>query len=217
MVIQLEHGIVRVPDQLRDLKSFRRWAKSKEFPQQGQYSFLNGDLWIEITRGQEVHHQVKTQVTSALSALIQELGTGSFYTYGMALVNAEADFASEPDGVFLSHASLRDRRARLSRRASSLEVVGSPDMVLEVVSTTSEQKDTILLRDLYWQAGVLEYWLIDPRRNALNFDILRRGPRGYSAARKLRGWVKSPVFGKFLRLSQKKDRQGVTRYRLQVR
>jgi Uma2 family endonuclease len=119
--------------------------------------------------------------------------------------------------MFLSYASMRDGRARLARRENSQEVIGFPDMVLEVISPTSEQKDTLLLRDLYWQAGIAEYWLVDPRRNALIFDILRRGPRGYAAARKLRGWIKSPVFGKSFRLSHKKDRLGLTGYRLQVR
>ncbi len=90
-------------------------------------------------------------------------------------------------------------------------------MVLEVVSPTSVQKDTDLLRDLYWRAGIREYWLVDPRRNDLTFDILRHGPKGYAAARKLGGWVKSSVFGKSFRLSHEMDRLELTRYTLHVR
>src|SRR5256885_8764701 len=45
-----------------------------------------------------------------------------------------------------------------------LELEGTPDMVLEVVSESSVQKDTKRLRQLYWQAGIREYWLVDARR-----------------------------------------------------
>jgi Uma2 family endonuclease len=135
----------------------------------------------------------------------------------MGLVNVEADLATEPDGMFLSYAALRHERVRLSRRENSLEIIGSPDMVLEVVSPTSVQKDTVLLPDLYCRADVREYWLIDPRRKELAFDILRRGSKGYFPARKAEGWIKSIVFGKSFRLTRKNDAMELPIYTLHVR
>ena len=75
----------------------------------------------------------------------------------------------------------------------SLEAEGSPDMVLEVVSATSRRKDTVVLRELDWRAGVKEYWLAEPRRDDVTFDILRHAPKGYVATRKPGGWIKSTV------------------------
>ena len=34
-------------------------------------------------------------------------------------------------------------------------------MTLEVVSSSSVRKDTVDLRDRYYKAGILEYWLVD--------------------------------------------------------
>jgi Uma2 family endonuclease len=36
-------------------------------------------------------------------------------------------------------------------------------MVLEVVSASSVEPDTQTLRELYWAAGIKEYWLVDAR------------------------------------------------------
>jgi Uma2 family endonuclease len=52
-------------------------------------------------------------------------------------------------------------------------------MVLEAVSDSSVRKDLKTLRRAYFRAGIPEYWLIDARKPAVTFDILRRGTRGY--------------------------------------
>jgi Uma2 family endonuclease len=90
-------------------------------------------------------------------------------------------------------------------------------MVLEVVSTNSVRKDTKVLRRLYWEAGIEEYWLVDARGPALRFDLLRRRPRGYAAAPKQGGWVRSPVFGRSFRFDRQADPLGHPQYTLALR
>ena len=90
-------------------------------------------------------------------------------------------------------------------------------MVMEILSKSSEEKDTVLLKTAYWEAGIREYWLIDARKEPLQFDIFRRGPRSYSATRKQEGWVKSSVFGKSFRLSALPDESGHPYYTLEMR
>ena len=70
-------------------------------------------------------------------------------------------------------------------------VGGEPDMVLEVVSDSSVHKDTVVLRQGYWQAGIREYWLVDARREPVYFDILRRTTKGYAAASAMAGSSRS--------------------------
>ena len=90
-------------------------------------------------------------------------------------------------------------------------------MVLEVTSPSSLHKDTVVLRDLYWAAGIREYWLVDVRADPLQFDVLRRGKGGYLRGRKTAGWVRSTVFANSFRLSQQTDRLGYPEYTLAVR
>ena len=82
--------------------------------------------------------------------------------------------------------------------------------VLEVLSDSSVEKDIVILFDAYWQAGIAEYWLVDARKGPVRFDIYRHTSKGYVATRKQAGWVKSAVFSKSFRLSQ---RQGPLGYR----
>jgi len=102
------------------------------------------------------------------------------------LTNLVADISGNPDGTFVSNKALAAERVRLVEGADEgfVELEGSPDMVLEVVSRGSVHKDTVVLRDAYWEAGVREYWLVDARREPLTFDILRHTAKGFAATRK---------------------------------
>lgn len=103
------------------------------------------------------------------------------------------------------------------RHGGFVEVSGVPDLVIEVVSESSVQKDTVVLREAYWEAGVAEYWLIDARREPPQFDILRTGRRGYTAVRKQGGWTRSQVLGRTFRLLARPGGFGYPEYTLEVR
>lgn len=44
---------------------------------------------------------------------------------------------------------------------------GAPDLVLEVISKSSRQKDSIIKLNKYMHAGCREYWLVDPENEAV--------------------------------------------------
>lgn len=163
------------------------------------------------------HNQLKTKFSTVLAPLVHEAKSGYFFGDRMLLTNLGAGLSTEPDGMFVSYAAIREQRARLVNGADSLEVEGSPDMVLEIISPTSEDKDTRVLRDLYWRSAIREYWLADARADSFGFDILRRGPRGYTSTRKQAGWLKSSVFGKSFRLASQDDEFGMPIYSLEIR
>jgi len=95
---------------------------------------------------------------------------------------------------------------------------GSADMALEMVSASSAQKDTVDLRIAYWEAGITEYWLVDAREEEIRFDILKHGPRGYTATRRQAGgWLRSAVFGRSFMLTQTNYATGQPRVVLTVR
>ena len=99
------------------------------------------------------------------------------------MTNDRAQLACQPDGTFVSRQTLKSGRIRLveGEKEGYLELEGTPDMVLEVVSASSVEKDKVTLPDLYWRAGIPEYWVVDARADRLEFDIFRRGSDGYVA------------------------------------
>ena len=52
---------------------------------------------------------------------------------------------------------------------------GAPDMVIEVLSPTSVKHDRIIKFQQYQQAGVHEYWIVDPDTKSVSTHILNNG------------------------------------------
>jgi Uma2 family endonuclease len=210
----------QIPAGIVDLESFRRWAYSDDFPEHGRFSYLAGKIWVDLSMEQLfTHNRVKTRLSAVLDNLVEEAQLGYFFSDGVLLSNLDVDLSTEPDGLFISYDAVAELRARFVEGAKQgfVEVVGSPDMVLEVVSDKSVQKDTKVLRQLYWAAEIPEYWLVDARGETVRFDLLRRGRRGYAATRSQDGWLRSAVFGRSFRLSQRADPLGHPHYTLEVR
>ena len=217
----IDSDSVCIPDWVEDLTSFRRWAHSERFPEKVPICFLKGEVWVDMSKEQFFsHNQIKSEYGFVLTGLAKAAKSGRYIPDGMLLTNVEADLSCNPDGAFATYDCFRTDRIRLIEGAEDgcVELEGTPDMVLEVVSTSSVEKDTVILRDLYWQAGIQEYWLVDARGDRIMFDILRHTAKGYVATRKQAGgWVKSNVFGKSFRLTQELDEQGNPEYTLEVR
>ena len=210
---------VRIPSWVNDLESFRRWSRSDGYPEQGWVSFLDGEIWVDTHMEQLFsHNRVKTQFTVVLGGLVEREEMGYYFSDRAALSNEGANLSTEPDGTFCSFGAIEGRRVSLVEGVEEghVEIEGTPDMVLEVVSTRSVRKDTKVLRGLYWRAGIPEYWLVDARKTPPQFDILRRTERGYSATRCKQGWMKSKVFGRAFRLETKPDRLGHPQFFLRV-
>jgi Uma2 family endonuclease len=211
---------VRVPGWVQDLPSFLRWTEAPEFPEEGRIDYLGDEVWIDMAKQQIFTHvRIKTIMTATLSRLTEEIDAGVFLADGAYVVHPEANLAAVPDAVYMSHETIQQMRAQIAegKTQGHVHIEGSPDMVLEVVSDSSVEKDTEVLRGLYWKAGIQEYWLVDARKDPLAFDILRHGPRGFVPTRKQGGWVKSAVFGKSFCLTSKQDRGGLQTWKLEMK
>lgn len=199
------YGEIEVPFWVNDLDSFRRWVHSGELPEKLKVHFVNGHVWMDVMGEALSHNQAKLAVMVVLAGLVRAEELGVLFPDGMLLTNDDADLGCEPDVMFVSAESLASGRVTFTQGettgAVATEMVGSPDMVLEVVSPSSVVKDTDWLMTQYHDAGVSEYWLIDARRNGDPvFTIFRRMAKEFIPVRKSRGWLKSPVFGKSFRL-----------------
>jgi Uma2 family endonuclease len=221
MAVRFYDETVQIPAGISNLNAFRRWAKSEDFPRHGRFAFLRGKLWVDMTMEQAFsHNQVKVQFTAVLNRLIQTEELGYIFGDGMLFSNPTAGVSNEPDVMYLSFESLDAGRVTLVPGADGgfVEVLGAPDMVLEVVSNSSVRQDTQELVQDYFRAGIPEYWLVDARGETPKFDILRAGPGGYIRARRQSdGWLKSQVFGQSFRFTQSTDARGNPRYEVEIR
>jgi Uma2 family endonuclease len=217
MSVAVSPAEVRIPAWVVDLDSFRRWAKSDAFPTQGWFSYLGGGLWVDLSMERLAQNKIKGAIAAVLEVLVKVANQGQMLSDRMRLTHVGAELSTEPDAMFVSNEAIRTGRVVLAQGEESVEVEGTPDMVLEVVSPTSVQKDTVMLPKLYWEAEIPEYWLVDPRQAEVRFDILKYTAKGYVATRRQGGWLKSAVFSKSFRLTHTLHELGYAIYSLEVR
>jgi Uma2 family endonuclease len=217
--LMLYDEYVQIPAWVVDLESFRRWSDDDVFPETGRISFLKGDVWVDMSKEQLFdHNDVKSEINTVLRVFVRAQAMGRYFTDGAFVSNEDADVSNQPDGVFVSTASFQQARVRMveGRSRGFVELEGSPDMVLEVVSDSSVEKDTVILRRAYAEASIPEYWLVDARQEPLGFDILRRTDRGYAVTRKRSGWLRSEVFDRWFRLTEQAGADGFPQFTLEV-
>ncbi len=186
---------VEVPAWVIDNASFLRWAESDDAPDKGKISYLQGTVRINPEMEQLFHNEIKAAITESLRLWSRTHGLGKCYTDGMVYTNEEADFTTVPDGIFLSTPSLEDGLAELDKGKRSTKITGSADIVVEVVSRSSAQKDLVQLRESYHDASVKEYWVVDSRMDDPKLMILEWTKRGYRSVKADDGWVRSKVLG----------------------
>jgi Uma2 family endonuclease len=210
---------IAIPPDAYDAEGFLRWAKTDAFPEKGKVELIDGEIYIDLNAEMiDTHALLKLVVHSTLAPLVDRRQLGVLFPDGTLITNDAAKLSNNPDASFASVASLDKGRVEIvpdvsGRFVHSLR--GSPDWVLEIVSRSSVEKDTVKLKKLYFKAGVREYWIIDARSSEVDFQVLVRGKSGFVAQPHRGGWVKSLVFGRRFAIERTKFRQ-LWKYSLQI-
>ncbi|OGH55833.1 MAG: hypothetical protein A3G34_00235 [Candidatus Lindowbacteria bacterium RIFCSPLOWO2_12_FULL_62_27] len=121
-------------------------------PEDQRYELIEGDL--EMTPSPRTLHQIVcSNVFRLLDPYVQErrLGRVLFGPTDVILSNINV---LVPDILFVA----QEREAVIEDRG----IVGPPDLVVEVISPSSGEKDRVIKRRVYYKYGVREYWIVDP-------------------------------------------------------
>jgi Uma2 family endonuclease len=212
---------IRIPVSATTHAGFRAWATSDAFPERLRASFINQEIIIDMSPEElETHNKVKTTVVGAIDFLNRRLDLGELFSDRTLVSNRAAGLSTEPDATFVSWSSFDAARVRLvprkKRPGQYMELEGTPDWVLEIVSQSSVAQDTEWLRESYHRAGIPEYWLIDARFDELSFQVLRRRRDRFAVVAARGGWCRSQVFGHSFRLERQKNKIGRWSYTLGV-
>jgi Uma2 family endonuclease len=213
---------VEIPASAHTLSGFRTWAKSESFPERGRFSFIDGEILVDMSPEEiETHIKVKAEIGRVLLNWNRKAKRGEFLTDGTLVTNEAANLSTVPDSVFVTWETQETGRVRLVPREGEegqfMEVEGTPDWVLEVISKYSVRKDSKWLRESYFLAGIPEYWLVDARGEEVDFQILVRGESDYQNEPQRGGWQKSPVFGRRFRLVRQRGRMNHWEYTLETK
>lgn len=214
---------VTVPDTAFDHSGYRAWVTSASYPDGIRTTFIQGEVLVEMSpESLERHNKVKAAISAALIGFVAEHQVGEVYVDGALVTNERAGLSCEPDCTFISWTTFDAGRVRFEPRvtqgpagqADHIEIVGSPDLVVEIVSDSSVKKDTRLLLAAYARAGVREYWLVDARGADVRFEILTEGGGTLTGSTDPGAPQESRVLGGRWQLSRTPNRAGRFDYRL---
>jgi len=131
-----------------------------------RYELIQGELRMAPAPNTR-HQRISRELELLICNHLREHPAGE-------LLHAPCDvFLSEinvlqPDLLYIS----RNRAKLISERG----VEGAPDLVVEILSPTSEKQDRGAKKAVYAAAGVTEYWIVDPERETVEVYFPRQDP-----------------------------------------
>jgi Uma2 family endonuclease len=117
------------------------------------------------------HQDVVMELSVQLYRGIQEAGLGRVYS-------APFDVELSPSDVFEPDVIVILNRSR--HILTETHVVGTPDLIVEVLSPATERRDRGVKRERYERFGVPEYWIVDPGRRRIEVYRYDRSTRRFT-------------------------------------
>lgn len=131
-----------------------------------RHEIIADELFVTPAPGVR-HQRVVGNITTLLTAFVRAHALGTVLPGPVDVLFAEGDYL-EPDLVFVA----RGREALLSDRG----IEGPPDLVVEILSPSTEARDRGLKLERYRYFGVREYWIVDPDARTMEVWKLGAGP-----------------------------------------
>lgn len=114
------------------------------------------------------HQSLVVKLTTRIASHAATRGLGQVFVAPIDVLLSEHDLV-QPDVLFVA-------RARL-QIVGPKNIQGAPDLVIEVLSPSTESIDRVQKRDLYQRSGVREYWLVDAEHRSVEIHEFDPSPR----------------------------------------
>ena len=134
-------------------------------PDDERYELINGNLMM-VPAPIMKHQRVLLTLAPRLDEFTKDHQLGHVYVAPCDVFLSDTDVV-QPDILFMSRAH--------EHRLTDKNVRGAPDLVIEILSPSTADKDLGPKRDLYERHGVLEYWIIDPQAETIATHRQRDG------------------------------------------
>lgn len=136
-------------------------------PEDRRYEVIDGELFL--TPAPTLFHQaVLSRLTRILEDFVEARHLGVVFQAPCDVVLSKYD-VFQPDAWYVS----TSRRPILTE----MFVAGAPDLVVEVLSPSTEDRDRIAKAKRYATFGVREMWILDPE--AKTVEVLTNGGEGF--------------------------------------
>ena len=156
------------------------------FPsEKARYTFADVLAWdenerVEVIDGEAVlmapptrsHQKVSGEIFRQLANYLEGKKCEVYYApFGVRLFERDGDSPEDVDTVVEPDISVICDESKLDRYGCK----GAPDMVVEILSPSTQRHDRFTKFSLYQRAGVREYWIVDPDSGMAQSFVLEDG------------------------------------------
>jgi Uma2 family endonuclease len=149
------------------------YADYLEWDEDERYEIIDGEAYMMATPSR-IHQEISGNFYYALRSFLEDkpckVYTAPFSVRLFPTKDNSDDTVVEPDITVVCDPSKLDDRG----------CNGAPDFIIEILSPSTARYDRIVKFNKYREAGVKEYWIIDPEEKAVFAHILKNGQ--YTAA-----------------------------------
>jgi Uma2 family endonuclease len=146
------------------------------FPDDGnRHELIDGEHYVTPSPNLK-HQKVLGNLHLLIGTWLEQQPIGQIYCAPFDVVFSTFDVV-EPDLLYMSN-------ERAETVLTEANVQGAPELVIEIGSPSTRQRDETIKRRLYDRSGVSEYWVVDPEIDVVR--VYRRAAAGFERPLELR-------------------------------
>ncbi len=130
-----------------------------------RYELIRGEFFMSPAPNMW-HQSVSRDIEFKIARFLEDSGLGKVFYAPCDVVLSNEDVV-QPDIIFVSKENLHI--------ITQDNIKGSPDLLIEIISKNSAQRDRIIKKKLYEKCGVHEYWLVNMDKKEIEVLILNKG------------------------------------------
>lgn len=128
------------------------------------YELINGEI-IRRASPSSPHQRVSFRLSVEFGIYNKKKKAGEFLAAPFDVFFDEYTAGVQPDLLFVSN-----ERAFIVQPNNG--IVGAPDLIVEIISPGTVDRDRIIKKDVNERFGVQEYWIADPAYHSVEVHIL---------------------------------------------
>ncbi len=134
-------------------------------PDDERYELLDGELVLSPSPNRS-HQRIDAKLGWRLAQFVEEMDLGEVFSAPFDVVLSDTNVV-QPDLLFVTNEH--------TYIITPDNVQGAPDLVVEILSPSTAERDRRFKRALYARYGVGEYWLVDPDDRTVTVLLLDDG------------------------------------------
>lgn len=119
-----------------------------------------------------VHQKISGELFRQLANFLEGKKCEVFSApFGVRLFEKDGDSPENVDTMVEPDISVICDRDKLDRHGCK----GAPDLIVEILSPSTQRRDRLIKLELYQRAGVREYWLVSPEEQTVQVLLFTNG------------------------------------------